>query len=270
MSTVHFISGKQYTIFANENRPQSIADLVSDYLDTAEGGPFRFNQLCDKACALIATLNVSNAEYFKDASRTLRAGWSMTILPSLPGFFCRTFGSITALVGKPSAIPGSLVRKCITAVQELASLCSSVAYSVLPFVPKENSTEKLVQGAVVTTLISDSCDLIKNGQDAWTAHAIITKAEATTSSDFKEAVTATRNFHLIKVVKSVCSVSSFVFGLDAVSAYFTKVPGRKIISAAASLVGTILSISASLYEKEMKFERVKFFSDKHVQFIVTA
>lgn len=267
MSTVHFISGKQYTIFANENRPQSIPSLVSEYLQTAEGGPFRFIQFCDKACGLLATLNFANSEYLKDASKTLRAGWSITILPSLPGFFGRAFSSLSALVGKTSAIPVAGIRKTLTAIQDSASLCSALAFSVLPFIPKEIATEKLLQGAGITAIIADSCDLVKNGQDAWEAQEVVTKSEETVSPEFKEAITATRNFHMIKAMKSVCSISSFVFGISAISACFSKVPGQKIIAAATSLMGTIFSIGASLYESNMKFERVKFFSEKHVQYI---
>lgn len=272
MSTTCRIDDRIYTINLNAKRPQTNGALISDYLESCEGGPFRFNQLCDKVCSLLASFDVGNGQYFKEAAGVLRGGWSMTILPGLPGFFARAYGSITKLAKSTASLPGVLARNTINAIQETATCISAVAYTVMPFLSiSKNSeiTKKLGKGAGVATIVADSCDLFKNSQDALTARSLANKVEKMSgvSSEFKEAISGTKNFHLLKVMKSVCSVSSFLCGLSFVSACFAGVPARAVIAATVSLAGTVLSIGASLYEKGLKYERIKFYDDKSVQVV---
>ncbi|HSX12973.1 MAG TPA: hypothetical protein VLE96_00920 [Chlamydiales bacterium] len=268
------IGDKNYTIPSNANSSKSNSALISNYLESAEGGPFRFNQLCDKICALIVSLDVNHSEYFKNAAGILRSGWSMTILPGLPGFFARAYGAISELAKATVAIPGAFGRKVLNAIQETATCVSAVAYASAPFVSiakdSETVSKKILKGAGVATIVADTCDLVKNGQDAFSARTLANRVEKLpgVSPEFKEAVSTTQTFHILKVMKSVCSVSSFICGLSFLSACFSGVPARAVIAATVSLAGTMLSIGSSLYEKGMKYERIKFYSEKHVQQIV--
>lgn len=266
MSTCR-IDDKIYTVNLNTKRAQSNGTLVSNYLESAEGGPFRFNQLCDKVCALLVSLNVNNSQYLKDAAGIFRSGWSMTIIPGLPGFFARAYAAITDLAKATAAIPGAFGRKVITAIQETSTCLSAVGYAVAPFVGIAKNTEevskKIFKGAAVATFVADSCDLVKNGQDALKARSLASRAEQLSgvSSEFKQAINDTQRFHMIKVMKSICSVSSVLCGLSFISTCFAGIPAQAVIAATVSLAGTILSISSSLYEKSMQYERIKFFSD---------
>jgi hypothetical protein len=270
MSTCR-IDDKIYTINLNTKYAQSNGALVSDYLESAEGGPFRFNQLCDKVCALFVSLNVENSESLKEAAGIFRSGWSMTIIPGLPGFFARAYAAISDLAKTTAAIPGAFGRKVITAVQETATCISAVGYAVAPFVGIAKNTEevskKIFKGAGVATFVADSCDLIKNGQDALSARSLAARANQLpgVSSEFKQAVRDTQTFHMMKVMKSICSVSSVLCGLSFFSACFAAIPAKALIAATVSLVGTLLSVGSSLYEKGMQYERIKFFSEKSVQ-----
>lgn len=250
-------------------KPKSSGELVLSFLDTANGGPFRFLQLCDKVCKLLS-LGTGQEKFFKDAGEICRNGWSATIIPRVPGAFVSAKDAIVSLLNTTSAIPGALIRRCITALQESATFVSALGYATSPFLRLTERTSQLgksvFRAAEVSTFVADTCDLVKNCEDVTKTKALAKKAEKLdhVSSELKSALTDTYKLHMLKTAKGICSISSFILGLGLTATGLAVVPGCAIMAATISLVGTLFATSASLHEDGMKYKRIQLLNDKHV------
>ena len=65
--------------------------------------------------------------------------------------------------------------------------------------------------------------------------------------------------------RAVCAIAGSILGLGFVAAGAGAILGFAIAAASISLGATIFAICASLKEEGMKYERIKYFDEKHVQ-----
>ena len=257
-------------------KPQTTSKKIDDYLDKSSGS-YRFLQLCDKVCKVLS-FGTFGTQIFKDASEIFGKGASVLIYPRvLPAF--NSAVDATYSLFKTSSLPGALRRKCVTAVQDVSSFVSTVGYAAAPLLKLSAKTASLASPvlnvAEKTTLVSDICDFQKNSEDALKARSLAKRAQKLdVSSELKQALAETQKFHMLKVAKAMCSLLGVALGLSLTISGVAILPGCALLAATVSLAGTSLASIADLYESGMKYEKVKFFNDKHVQivpeFVVTA
>ena len=190
-----------------EYKPSSTGNIALKFLDSAAGGPFRFLQICDKVCKL---LNMGTGQpFFKDAGEICSKGWSATIIPRVPGAFFSAKDAVVSLLNTTSAIPGAVIRKCITAIQESATFVSALGYATSPFLRLSEKTSQLgksvFRAAEVSTFVADTCDLVKNYEDVTKTRSLAIKAEKlNVSAELKGALADTYKLHMLKTVKARC------------------------------------------------------------------
>jgi hypothetical protein len=116
------------------------------------------------------------------------------------------------------------------------------------------------------TFVADICDLQQNVMDLGKAYSLKNRvSQLKVAPEIYQHFLDTERVCLLKTMKAACSVAGFVLGTGLVVTGLAASPTWMLGAAALSLTGTLLAFGAGLYEEGMRFEKIKFFSEKHVQ-----
>ncbi len=255
-----------------EYKPRSFGSILLGYLDTANGGPFRTLQIGGKLCSLLSLIS-SNGNFYKEAGKICTGGWTATIIPRVPGAFVEAKKAIASVFSAPSQLPGSFVRKCVTAVQESATFIAAAGYATAPFLVLSQKTSKLgnsvFKAAETSSFVGDSCEMVKSGGDMMKTRAMLLAAKATdgVSSELTSMLADSEKLYFMKTMKAVCSVASFVLGLAFAATGLGVLPGCAIMAASISLASSLFGAGANLQAEGMKYKSIQFYDDRHVQLV---
>lgn len=255
-----------------EYKPRSLYQRVTDFVETAFGGPFRLGQLGDRIFKLIHMVRPN--EGLKNVSTVFNKGWTVTIIPRLFGASKDAKNAIVDAT-KPSTDADAARRKYMKVVHDVADAGAAWGYSsslILGcFQKTANASLSVLKAADAITFVGDVTDLEMHAEDFSKARALAAKAEQINARDeVKATIKDTEKFHLLKTLKAVCSVAGFILGFAIALSGAGAVLGLAIAAASISLGATVFAIGASLHEEGMKHERIKFFDEKHVQRLPTA
>jgi len=236
------------------------------YLETALGA-FRSLQFCDKLFSFMSLSGYAK-DFLTESARVCNRGWAALSIPRVPGAFGFMREEFAAL-SQMSAIPGSTIRKYVNLVQATSSFAAVTCYASAPFISAAGKTmecSKILRFGGIASCVADTYDFQKNIFDLRTAHNLTVEARKVGANpELLTALTQTRTLNALKTVKSINALAGFVLGGGISRLGAIMFPGAGVVLAAMSLAGSVLAISASVYEDRMQNSRVNFFSDKHVQ-----
>ncbi len=249
--------------------PRSGFSRLCDFFDSANGGPFRLGQLGDRIFKLLNIVHPN--ENTKNLSTMFNKMWTVTIIPRLFSVNAEAVKSVKGL-DKPTADSEAARRKYMKAIHDVTDAGSAWGYSascVLGCFKKTAETSMTVLKAADTvTFVHDLSDLQMNAEDWNKSRVLAGKAQQLNANDaVQETIADTRSYHMFKALKAVCSVAGFILGLS-MTALGAPILGLAIVAATISLASTVFAMSASLKEEGMKYEKIKFFNQKHVQHLL--
>jgi hypothetical protein len=271
------LGGMNVSLVRNKNQwngesyePKTFGSIVLAYLDTANGGPFRSLQIGGKLCSLLSLIS-GNGQVYKEAAKLFAGGWTMTIVPRVPAAYVEAKNAVASVFDSTSTLPGAFVRKCINAVQESAGFVATVGYASSPFLKLSEKTSQvgnsLFRAAEMTTFVGDSCEMVKSFNDTMKTRTMILLAKAAdgVSTEFTSMLADSHKLYMMKTMKAVCSVASFVLGLAFAATGLGVVPGCAIMAASISLTSSLLGAGANLHADSMKYKSIQFYDERHVQ-----
>lgn len=239
----------------NPKAGDSLWNLYGDYL-ASPVGKFRnlaliqksldFSQYLKEAMGWSRSIKVTNL------TKNLSLGISSLGLLSLPKTTADAIESVTVLHQNDGVDWG---RKSIKAIQNLSNLASSAIYSY-GFV----TTNKIPLGsAKAFDLTSDFADLHLTISD----YQKTGELEKAATGQVKEAITHSKKYYLLGVIKDVISISACTFGFGLLAF----VPSVVAVTAllAASLIALIFSIYRDLYKQGGKYPIIEL--DRVVQLV---
>lgn len=266
------IDGKNYTLHPNPREPRTPLKRTIDLTDTAAFGPFRMGQFGDRFFKLLNTIRPN--ENFSNLSTMFNKMWTVTIIPRLLGVTKGAKDAVDAVKNlKPGDDRETTRRRYITAVNDVTDAASAWGYASSLILACFKKTAELslpvLKAADTITFVHDVADLQINAQDFNRARVAIIKADrieggGTELKEVRNNLVETQRFHMLKIFKAVCSVAGFIFSI-VLAAMGQVIPAAITAAASISLFSTIFAMGASIQEESMKYQRIKFFDDRHVQ-----
>ena len=250
-----------------EDKKRSRFDRVVSLTETSYFGNFRFGQLGDRIFKLLNIIHPN--EGLKNVSTMFNKAWTVTIIPRLFGVTKEAKEAVIA-AGKPAADFEAARRKHMKAVHGVADATSAWGYASSLFLACFKKTASacltVFRVADTVTFVGDVSDLQMQGEDLSKSRALAARAkQLNVKSEVLQTIQDTKNYHWLKTGKAVCSVAGFILGLGLIATGAGALLGFAIAAASISLGATLLAMSASLKEEGMKYERIKYFDEKHVK-----
>lgn len=247
-------------------KSRSKTDRVISFLETSNGGPFRLMQMGDRICKLMGLLQFGQG--FSDVSNVFSKAWAATVLPHLP-FALRDAKNALQSLGTPVKDSEAIRRRNIKVVQDVSTAAAACGYTLALFScikSVANVLPPVMKVAEYLTLAGDLCDLQQNTAELSKAHALRKQVSVLkTAPELQQHFVDVERVCVLKTMKSVCAVSGFILGTGLAVTGLASAPAWMIAATTLSLVGTALAFGTGVYEEGMRYERTKFFSDKHVQ-----
>ncbi len=246
-------------------KSRTTADRVISFLETSNGGPFRLMQIGERFCKLMGLLGFGQG--FTNASGMFFKAWTATILPHLPFALKDAKGAIQSL-GVPEKSSEATERKYVKSVQDITTAVAACGYTAaLFFSPAQAVGSAALSIAGNATAVSDVCDLQQNVADFSKARELNRQVSLlkNVAPEVQQHFVDTERVLMLKTMKAVCAVSGFVLGTGLAVMGLTSAPAWMIVATSVSLLGSLIAFGAGVYEEGMRYERTKFFSDKHIQ-----
>ncbi|HSX11122.1 MAG TPA: hypothetical protein VLF94_05360 [Chlamydiales bacterium] len=224
----------------NEKAHYSYWEHFKEYLGKSVG-VFRALQGTQKSMN-VGSLMVEGVGYaapsaVKSLGRNLGTGVAALGLPKIPS---ATSDAIKALSDLTKVDDVSFVRKAVKAVRETADMIATVGFASI-FV---TGSPALATVAQVTDFTSDVADLTLSVSDYQKASAL----ELGATGDAKVAVSHTRKYNFLRVVKATASVAAAIFGSVLL------ILGMPILALAViGLTATFFAIARDIYKESGRF-----------------
>ncbi len=244
-------------------KPRSVRDRLISFFETANGGPFRFMQMGDRFCTLFRLLGLGNG--FGDAAKVFNKAWTATILPHLP-FALKDAKEAIESLGTPAKTAEAQQRKYVSTVQDVATAVAACGYSAALFVPQA-ALAPILSVAGHASTVSDVCELKQITEELSQARALNRQVSVlnNVSEEVKQHFADTEKVLMLKTAKAVCAVGGFVLGVALVATGLATSHIWMVAAATVSLAGSVFAFASGVYEEGMRYERTKFFSEKHIQ-----
>jgi len=254
---------------SGEYAPRNMATKIISFLETGEG-IFRSTQLGDRLFSFLHAVRPDPA--FAGAAKLFNKCWTFTVIPHLPFVFREAKNAVVG-ASIPNDNPAVVQRNYLKAIREVATATALSGYAFITFSDlcktTSGATLPVLQVAKAVNLVADASELHEQVGDLSKASSLVKRAkELNVAKELQENLVETKRFHALKTLKSVCAVGGFVLGLGLAAAGVAMLPASVAVLAGISLIGTIVACGSALYENGMRYQRVKFFDEKHVQPIV--
>ena len=251
------------TIVLHENKKHAprIADGIVDFLETGDG-VYYSTQWLDRVLSL---WNAVRPHASLAAAANVYGGcWRITALPHLPFVWkeaktaiaeAQTHGLTHRRLGNAARTVTAAVAWTGYAFTGVSSIFKATASATFP----------VAQAADTVMFVSDSIDLRQQSENFGHARSLAKRACSLKAAPaLRQEYAKTKNYYMLKVMETACSVAGFVLGLGLMAAGAATLPGLVILAASVSLLSTTFSCSANLYKRTMRHQPIDFFSDKHV------
>lgn len=247
-------------------KPRTTYNKIIAFSDSALG-PFRGGQLGERVFKLLNL--ISPNESFKNIATMFNKGWTVTIFPRLLGASKDAVEAIKS-TSKPASDREAVVRKYVRIVHDVADAGASWGYAVSMilgcFKKLGSASLGVLKAADTVTFVGDITDLTMQAQDLSKARTLASRArQLNADQEVQGAIGDSLRYYLLKTLKAVCSVAGFVLGTTMAITGCGTLLGFAIAGASISLGATCLAVGAGLHEEGMKYDRIKFFDEKHVQ-----